>query len=752
MSTPSDDDAQSTGSVIPSWAVYTGVGIASYVAYKTLFKEERFVHDHRHEELKQNDMYTAEYPSDGKYFVTNPWDNVEIRRSKRGPASWKPVRVFEMFEKAVKNAPSSVMWKKEYRSNDADADSYTWRSWTRQSVYDLVQQAARAFIACGLQPWQAVTIIGFNSPEWMLADLGAIYAGGIVAGQYTTNNAGQCKYIAIHSKAAVAVVENRKQLGKFLQIRDELPDLKVIVVWDMDEHDPIIAASNTDKASGARVMHWKEFMQLGSEDSDKKAELDAQKQERMDNIKPGQCCTLIYTSGTTGAPKAVMISHDNVTWQSRAAIEFMKSIKKDGSPHATVSYLPLSHIAAQMLDIFYPLAFAAHYPQCKSWQLYFARPDALKGTLTDTLRTARPTIFFGVPRVWEKMQEGIIKKARENPSSAVRKWLIDYLKGVNVKAYYARQLGGDMTIPFAHSFAQKMLTATVKSVLGLDRLQIAASAAAPISVATLEFWGSLGIDVVEAYGMSECTGVHTACLPYYFKAGTVGVPLSGVTTLLQNDPERDTPGHGEICMRGRHVMMGYMYDEEKTKRTIDEEGYLHTGDVGVIDDAYNVLKITGRIKELIITAGGENIAPTPIEDYLKQECPGISNVMVVGDRKKYLTCLITLKCKQNLDTMEYSNQLDSVALDVDTACTTCEDAKKSDKWTKYIQDAVDRYNKDPDVCVSNAQKVQYFRILSGDFGVGSGELTATMKLKRPIVAKKHHTTIESMYATRVNSK
>ena len=289
MSAPTpDDDGQGS---VPSWALYAGVGIATYVAYKTLFKETKFVHEYSYQELKSDD-YSADYPSSQKYYVTNPWEEKPIMRSKRGPASWKPVRVFELFEKSVRNAPNSVYWKKEYLKPGSDKE-YEWKSWTRQQVLDLSKQAARAFIACGLKPWQAVSIIGFNSPEWLLAHLGCIHAGGIAAGIYATNNPGQCKYIAEHSKSAVAVVENKKQLDKFLQIRGELKHLTHIVVWDMDENDAIFKEDKDSK--DGKVIHWKTFMKMGEDMS-----LDEEMKTRIAAIKPGMCCTLIYTSGTTG--------------------------------------------------------------------------------------------------------------------------------------------------------------------------------------------------------------------------------------------------------------------------------------------------------------------------------------------------------------------------------------------------------------------------------------------------------------------
>eukprot|EP01083_Nonionella_stella_P216204 777452_1 len=447
--------------------------------------------------------------------------------------------------------------------------------------------------------------------------------------------------------------------------------------------------------------------------------------KRRDAIKPGQCCTLIYTSGTTGAPKAVMMSHDNITWTSRIILEHAKSLKKDGSAHATVSYLPLSHIAAQLLDIFLPICATAIYSSINEWEIYYARPDALKGTLSNTLKVARPTVFFGVPRVWEKIQEAIIKKAKANPMSSAKLMLINWLKSINIRAYYARQLDGNMIIPFGYSLAETILVSKVKSNLGFDRIQFTASGAAPIYISTLEFWAGLGINIIEGYGMSESCGLHTLATPYHCKIGTVGPPFNGVTTLLVNDPDRDKRGNGEICMRGRHVMMGYMYDIKKTKGAIDCEGYLHSGDVGTMIEKHNLLKITGRIKELIITAGGENIAPVPIEDYLKKECDAISNCVVIGDRKKYLVCLITLKVIQK-NGIEFTNDLDVQALSIDNECKTVDDARKSEKWKMYIENAIKKYNNDKEHCVSRAQKVQYFKILDKDFSVETGELTATM--------------------------
>jgi len=329
-------------------------------------------------------------------------------------------------------------------------------------------------------------------------------------------------------------------------------------------------------------------------------------------------------------------------------------------------------------------------------------------------------------------------------SGVITKYISSYAKNIGSIRHKAIQIDGNKQIPLSFTVCNKVIFSKIRQALGLDRCVYAVVGAAPVKRATIEYFGSIGIPIVEVYGMSECAGGHSVGRNYYNKIGSVGATLYGVETVILHEKNRDKQGEGEICMRGRHVMMGYMYDIEKTKSTIDDEGLLHSGDVGKQDER-DLLYITGRIKELVITAGGENVAPVPIEDYIKTEAPGISNVVIIGDQKKYLTCLITLKCEQNQDTGEFSNQLTSVAKDVSPNSTTVEQARKDPIWTKYIENAINKYNKDKDACVSNAQTIQYFRILDGDFSLPAQELTSTLKLKRSVIMERYSKVIESMY-------
>jgi len=451
----------------------------------------------------------------------------------------------------------------------------------------------------------------------------------------------------------------------------------------------------------------------------------------MERARPGKCCTLIYTSGTTGPPKAVMISHDNLTWTSRLVINQLNL----GPEDVTISYLPLSHIAAQMLDIHGPMAGGA--------TVYFAQPDALKGSLVDTLREVRPTTFLGVPRVWEKMEEKMRETGKK--TTGIKKAIATWAKEKGLEGSYNEQRGEDK--PWGFFFANKLVFEKVKEALGLDRVRFCATAAAPIAKETLDYFMSLYIPIYEIYGMSECSGPQTVNVPGKHKTGTAGPALPGCEMRIM-DP--DAQGNGEICYRGRHIFMGYMKNDKATADTIDDQGFLHSGDIGRVDgDGF--LSITGRIKELIITAGGENVPPVLIEDEIKKELQDvISNVIVIGDRKKFLTCAITLKAvpKRDPGANEYpfADELapgcKSVFSAMGSSASTVQEAIQDEGVKKYIHTGIERANSRAS---SNAQRIGKFIILPQDFSIETGELTPTMKLKRRIVTDKYGAEIEKMY-------
>ncbi|XP_064619094.1 long-chain-fatty-acid--CoA ligase ACSBG2-like isoform X2 [Lineus longissimus] len=639
-----------------------------------------------------------------KLFTSNGQEAVKIKMTETGVSSAKPVTIMTRFAEIVEKYPDQLAV--------AEKNNGRWVKWTYGQYYDSVIRTAKGFIKLGLEPCHAVGIIGFNSPEWFFSDLGAIFAGGYAAGIYTTNTPEACHYVADNCKANIIVAENDIQLQKILAIKERLPHLKAII-----QYKGIVKP----ESKLPFVYTWSEFIEM-AEDVD-----DSLLEERIRAQAPNKCATLIYTSGTTGNPKGVMLSHDNLTFTARSSITTLGLNRE-----VLVSYLPLSHVAAQLIDIYSAIECAG--------SVYFARADALKGTLGETLREVRPTGFLGVPRVWEKMAE-MMKAAGKNISGFKRK-VATWAKGVGLKGNLALIDGGQ--VPFGWTVANAMVFKKARKALGLDRCKFMYSGAAPIAKETVEYFLSLNLPLLEGYGMSESTGPHTACLPGANRIASCGRDMVGFTTSLA---DADKDGNGEICMSGRHVFMGYLNMEEKTKETLDEMGRLHTGDVGK-KDKDGFLFITGRIKELIITAGGENIAPVLIEDVVKEELPIIGNCMLVGDKKKFLSILLCVRTEVDGDAYP-TNKLTAAAVDwcrsVGSSATRLQDIveEKDAKVLEAIQKGVDRANKK---AISNAQKIQKWSILPKDFSTPGGELGPTLKLKRPVVNKMYTDTIEAFYA------
>jgi len=583
--------------------------------------------------------------------------------------------VMEVFDQTAKKHADRPALKVK---RDGKWVTTTWSEYRAQA-----RAAAKGLLALGLTRGKGVSIIGFNCPEWAVADIGAIYAGGCPAGIYTTSTAEQCKYIAEHAEVQVAVVENEEQLAKFLEIRDALPELKAIVMMQGDHDDENVYA-------------WDDFIAKGQGVTDETLEAAIEAQS------PDDVCTYIYTSGTTGDPKAVMITHDNITWTARAALEELGA--RDGD--RMISYLPFSHIAEQIVSLHGPVVAGA----CTS----FAESIEALG---DNLKEVRPTIFLAVPRVWEKIQ-GKMQAAAAN-NSGLKKKIAAWARGVGMKGGYAMQ--EDKPLPLFWGVADKLVFSKVRDALGLDQARICITSAAPISKSTLEFFLSLGIPIMEVYGMSECTGPATVSMPDRYRTTWVGKKLTGTELKIAED--------GEICMRGRHVFKGYYKNDSATAETIDEEGWLHSGDIGKIENGY--LKITDRKKDLIITAGGENIAPQLIEGKLKG-ISVVSQAVVVGDRRKHLSALITLD----------ETKLDEVLRESGSSAKTMAAAADDQKVQQWLMKQVEGINKD----LARVQTVKKIKILPADLSIEGGELTPTMKVKRKIVNEKYSDAIEAFYA------
>lgn len=321
-----------------------------------------------------------------------------------------------------------------------------------------------------------------------------------------------------------------------------------------------------------------------------------------------------------------MLSHDNVLWNSNALANCLTNMVTGGE--VLISYLPLSHIAAQMIDIFISINYVT--------TVYFADKDALKGSLVKTLQEANPTRFVGVPRVYEKIHEKMMSIAAQ--ITGIKKLISTWAKSVTLQ-HWLEAIEGKDAQSLQYKLAKNFILSKVKAALGLSQCKALFSAAAPMSSDLKQYFMSLDLPILEAFGMSESSGAHCVSTIDQFNLTTIGKPLAGVETMIAN---KDENGHGEICMRGRHVFMGYIGEQEKTDEALDDDGWLHSGDLGYID-SNGFVYVTGRIKELIITAGGENIPPIHVEHLVKKELPALSNAFLVGDKRKFLTMLMTLK-------------------------------------------------------------------------------------------------------------
>lgn len=419
------------------------------------------------------------------------------------------------------------------------------------------------------------------------------------------------------------------------------------------------------------------------------------------------------------------------------------------------------------MDVLNPVYFAGK-TGLKS-TVYFARPYDLKEmTLASRIQFVQPTVFLAVPRVFEKIQARM--QAVGASITGIKKSIATWAKTKGLEYAKNQQLGGNHSKPFMHGVADKLILSKAREALGLDKCRAFITGAAPISIETLEYFGQLGMIIQNVYGMSESAGLTTICTPGKNLFGTVGHALPGIEVACFKEVNgenvtvpRCKPGvkvvpedqQGEICYRGRHIMSGYManpdFGEEhvkeitdKTASAIDKYGWLHSGDKGCMD-INGMVRITGRYKELIIGAGGENIAPVPVEEELKLHCPALANVMMVGDNRKYNVALISLQAEGATGEFPGGDNLAGVALAVNPKVKKISEAMKDKLWIDYIQAGLDKTNNNPAICQNNAWKIQKFAIVPRDFSIQTGEFTATLKLKRSVAEEIWKDVIDALF-------
>ena len=559
-----------------------------------------------------------------------------------------------------------------------------WEAISWKEYYELTCLIGRAFCQLGLRKGDGVSIIGFNCVQWVVSDIAAIMGGGVPVGIYTTSSPDQCYFLIKHSDSSIVIVEDQVQLEKIKKIRPKLSDLKAIILMKGEDDDPMVHS-------------WEDLPSLGKKFSEEEFQKIREEQ------RPDDLATLVYTSGTTAKPKGVMLSHKNLIYNTGKTVTQFYTDRDE----TILSYLPLSHVAEQEITIIGTMICGG--------QVFFAESMEQLG---ENLREVRPTLFLGVPRIWEKIQEKMMMAGAQ--SGPVRKSNIKWAKKVGLESGYREQRGLSKT--FSYKLADMLIFSKVKKQLGFDRCRYQLTGAAPISKETLEFFMSLGLPLCEVFGMSECAGTATFSTPERTKLGSAGVKLPHVEVHIAED--------GEILIRGLNVFIGYFKDEKATKDALDEKNWLHTGDVGHIDKE-GFLFITDRKKDIIITAGGENIAPQMIEGKINQ-IQLIGHSVVIGDKKKFLTALVTI----NHETVD--SYLKPLGVDKKE---NFEDYSKDPKIIKYLEEEIAKLNQG----LARVQSIKKFIILPKFFDVSTGELTPTMKLKRKFIMMKYAKDVEDLY-------
>jgi long-subunit acyl-CoA synthetase (AMP-forming) len=582
--------------------------------------------------------------------------------------------ILQLFEEMARSQPG--------RPAMARKRSGVWEKTSWREYREAVQRAAAGFVALGVEPGQGVAILAANRPEWFVANLGAQAAGARPAGIYTNSTPDQCRYILEHAEAAVAVVESRELLERLDASGGRPAGLKHVVAME---------------AGVAGALGWSELLSRGEAAHQKEVE------RRSAATSADDVATLIYTSGTTGAPKAVMLSQGNLAFIAARA----QDILPVGAEDRLISYLPLSHIAEQVVSHLLSIATGA----C----VYFA--ESLE-KLPENLREVRPHVFLGVPRVWEKIQAGM--QAAGAQASPLRRRIAAWARGVGLAAGYADQQGRPR--PWSYGIADHLVFQKVRARLGFDAARMLVVSAAPIAKETLDYFQSLGLPIMEVYGMSECTGPTTMSIPKRYRLGWAGCALPGTGLKLAED--------GEVLMRGPHVFKGYYKNEAATRETLDEEGWLHSGDVGELDAA-GFLRITDRKKELIITSGGKNIAPQHLEGKLKQ-IPAVSQAVAIGDRRPYVVALLSLD----------PARVEAEAVKAGSPARTAAEAALCPVFKAYVEKQVEETNRE----LARYETIKRFALLPKELSVESGELTPTLKLKRRVVLDRYKEVVDALYA------
>jgi len=583
----------------------------------------------------------------------------------------------------------------QYRDRVAlrEKDLGIWKRVTWGDYYEHVRNFAMGLKALGFETGDKVAILGDNCCEWIYADLAAQSLLGIAVGIYPTDVASQVKYILKNSDSRFVVARDQEQVDKVLQVKEELPLLKNVIVIDMKGlrryKDPLIISFSEAEKMG-QMLHEKmpNFFE-----------------ESIRSTRAEEVAIIVYTSGTTGDPKGAMISHQGMISMVRGLSQILDFRAGD----SVVSVLPLCHIAERMFSLIFPMYVG--------YTVNFAESV---NTLQEDMKEISPVAFLNVPRIWEKMHSNIMIRMQD--AVFFKRWVFKamLLTGERVSRYRLENKPVPPHWRFLYGIAYLLLFRALKNQLGLLQTRIFVSGAAPLSPDLIKFYHSIGVPVRECYGMTEMSGISFMPKDHEIRVGGVGKPIPGVEFRLGDD--------GEIFQKGNSVFVGYYGNPKATQDTI-VDGWLHTGDVGQVDEE-GILYLTDRKKDIIITAGGKNIAPSEIENKLKFS-PFIKEAIVIGDRRKYLSCLIQIDL-ENVSNWAQNNKI---------AYTTYKSLATHPDVNKLIGKEVEEVNKH----FSRVETIKKFKILEKELDPDDEELTATMKVKRSVIEKKFKDIIEAMY-------
>ena len=588
--------------------------------------------------------------------------------------------LYQMFQEVSTINGSKLAFKHKRKGNWFDV------TWTEAK--ETVQRVSKSLIALKIEKASKASILSQTRLEWVLCDFGIVSCGVVTVGIYHSNLPEGCAYILDHSDSEIVFVEDAEQLAKVLEVRERLPNLRHIVIYE----------GPSDAKRG--VMSWEDFLDQGADVSEEEVA------QRGEELGPEDLASIVYTSGTTGEPKGAMISHGNLVFTSWSAGEslYMEPF------FSTLLFLPLAHVFARLIVYVclrkaVPVAFAESF-----------------NTVVQNLQEIRPHFIASVPRVYEKAYDKIVSNAAD--AGGIKLKLFYWALGVGRKVGELQQkkqpIPGGLALQ--HRIAHKLVLHKIVEIFG-GRMEWSVSGAAPLNKSIAEFFHACGVLILEGIGMTENTSFTHVNRFDNYKFGSVGQLGPEVEHLIATD--------GELLTRGANTMQGYFKNPEETAETIDQEGWLHTGDIGEVDTE-GFLRITDRKKDLIITAGGKNVAPQHVEQVLRTS-HYIGQVVAIGDRKKFLSAIVTL----DPDTVpEWAAQNDLGDL-------TLEELAVHPKVHELIEMEIEQRNKN----LASYEGIKKFEILPRDFSIEGGELTPTLKVKRKAVVEKYKDEIESLYET-----